>query len=65
MSDNDDFFAMRQRAYDLAETGVYKHWTNIADVLLTEGFSKPCIARLGGDGLAVMMITRCCEQARV
>jgi len=65
MSGDDTFFSMRQYAYDLAETGRYRDWAKIAAVLLAEGFSKSCIARLGGDGLAVMMITRCCAQARV
>ena len=64
MNDDAAFFSMRQRAYDLAETGRYKHWSKIAVVLNSEGFSKASITRLDRDGLAVMMIERCCGQAR-
>jgi hypothetical protein len=61
---NDDFFALRNRAYDLAATGRYKKWHQIADALQSEGFSPALIMRLDQDGLSVMMITRSCDQAR-
>lgn len=66
VSMNDDalFMAMRQRAYELAETGRYRHWDKVATVLHAEGFVDSLIRRLECDGLAVMMITRCCDQAR-
>lgn len=60
----DPFFALRNRAYDLAGTGRYKNWNQIALALLAEGFLKALIARIDCDRLAVMMITRCCVQAR-
>jgi hypothetical protein len=63
MNDDIDFFAMRQRAYELAESGRYKRWGKIAAVLKSEGFAKSSIVRFADDGLAVMMIARCCEQA--
>jgi hypothetical protein len=64
MSDDDLFFSLRRRAFELAETGRFKHWHKIADALLAEGFVGADIQRLDRDRLAVMMITRCCEQAR-
>jgi len=64
MNDDDLFFSMRRRAYELAETGRYKRWATVAAVLQAEGFLDSVIRRLDRDGLAVMMITRCCEQAR-
>lgn len=64
MTDDAPFFLLRRRAYELAETGKYKGWSAIADVLYREGFLDSVIRRLDGDGLAVMMIARCCEQAR-
>jgi hypothetical protein len=63
MSD-DAFFALRDRAYDLAATGRYKRWDQIAYALQAEGFLPSLITRLHRDGLAVMMITRCCGMAR-
>lgn len=64
MSDDALFFSLRSRAYELAETGRFRHWLKVADALLAEGFVGDLIRRLDGDRLAVMMITRCCEQAR-
>lgn len=64
MSDDTLFFSMRARAYELAETGRFKHWLKVADALLAEGFIGSLIERLDRDTLAVMMITRCCQQAR-
>lgn len=64
MNDDALFMTMRQRAYELAETGRYRHWAKLATVLQAEGFVDSLIRRLDYDGLAVMMITRCCEQAR-
>lgn len=60
----DPFFALRNRAYDLAGSGRYKDWNQIAFALQAEGFVKALIARIDSDRLAVMMITRCCVQAR-
>lgn len=64
MSDDALFISLRSRAYELAESGRFKDWLNVADALLAEGFLGPLIKRLDRDGLAVMMITRCCQQAR-
>ena len=64
MTDDALFFSLRRRAYELAETGKYKGWNAIADVLRREGFQDSGIRRLDGDTLAVMMIARCCVQAR-
>lgn len=61
----DPFFALRDRAYDLANTGRFKDWNQIAFALQSEGFINALIGRLDSDGLATMMITRCCTQARV
>lgn len=63
MSD-DSYFVLRDRAYELAETGRFKGWFQVADALQAEGFLPTLIKRLDRDGLAVMMITRCCGQAR-
>lgn len=64
MNDDALFFSVRTRAYELAETGRFKHWLKVADALLAEGFIGSLIERLDRDTLAVMMITRCCQQAR-
>lgn len=64
MTDDAPFFSLRCRAYELAESGKYKGWSAVAEVLHREGFLDSVIRKLDGDGLAVMMITRCCEQAR-
>ncbi len=56
--------AVRARAHDLADTGRFKRWDQIATKLYAEGFLPALIGQLGCDRLAVMMITRCCEQAR-
>jgi len=61
---DDPFFALRNRAYELADTGRFKRWDQIAFALQTEGFLKSLIARLHYDKLAVMMISRRCDQAR-
>ena len=58
------FFALRSRAYELADTGLYKEWVHVAHALRGEGFLPSLITRLGDDGLAVLMITRCCRIAR-
>ncbi len=60
----DCFFALRDRAYELAGTGRYKRWDQIAYALRGEGFVPSLIIRLNKDQLAVLMITRCCEMAR-
>lgn len=61
---NEAFFALRARAYELADTGRYKRWVEIAYALQAEGYLPSLITRLDRDGLAVMMITRCCGIAR-
>jgi hypothetical protein len=63
MSD-DAFFALRNRAYELADTGRFKKWDQVAGALEAEGFLHALITRLDEDKLAVMMICRCCDQAR-
>ncbi len=65
MNDDALFFALRRRAFELAETGRCRHWAKVAAVLRAEGFLDSLIGRLDRDGLAVMMIARCCDQARV
>jgi hypothetical protein len=62
--DQDRFFALRNRAYRLAGSGCYKHWHQVAYALLAEGFESALIKRLDGDAFAVMMLSRCCAQAR-
>lgn len=63
MSD-EAFFALRARAYELANSKHYKRWDQIAYALQAEGFLPALITRLNKDALAVMMITRCCVLAR-
>jgi hypothetical protein len=60
----DAFFVVRDRAFDLAATARYRDWRQIAHALQSEGFSPSLISRLDRDGLAVMMLTRCCSLAR-
>lgn len=61
---DDAFFAMRSRAYDLADSGRYKSWAEIAQALHAEGCLPTLVTRLASDAQAVMMLTRCCTQAR-
>jgi hypothetical protein len=61
---NETFMTLRTRAYELADTGRFKQWSQIAYALQAEGFLPSLITRLNMDGLAVMMITRCCTLAR-
>ena len=61
---DDPFFTMRNRAYDLAQTGRFKQWDQVAFALKAEGFLIALITRLDADRQAVMMITRCCSIAR-
>ena len=63
MPDN-SFFSLRNRAYELADSGRFKRWDQIAFALQAEGFVHSLITRLDDDKLAVMMIDRCCNQAR-
>lgn len=58
------FFALRERAYQLANSKHYKRWDQIAYALQAEGFLPVLITRFDQDALAVMMITRCCTIAR-
>jgi hypothetical protein len=62
-SPEDAFFALRNRAYALADTGRHKHWPKLAYALLAEGFEASLIKRLNADTLAVMLITRSCRLA--
>jgi hypothetical protein len=55
------FFTLRSRAYELADTGRYKEWTQIAYALLAEGFLPSNIKRFDADALAVMLVTRSCQ----
>jgi hypothetical protein len=59
----DCFFTLRSRAYELADTGRYKEWSQVAYALLAEGFVASVIRRLDRDGLAVMLVTRSCRRA--
>jgi hypothetical protein len=59
----DCFFTLRSRAYELADTGRYKAWSQVAYALLAEGFVPSVITRLDRDGLAVMMVTQTCRRA--
>ena len=61
---DEPFFALRSRAYELANSKHYKRWDQIAYALKAEGFLPSLITRLDRDTLAVMMITRCCTLAR-
>lgn len=60
----DPFFVLRDRAYELADTGRFKRWEHVAAALKGEGFVIALIRRLNADRLAVMMITHCCGLAR-
>lgn len=63
MSD-DAFFELRARAYELADSGRFKRWDQIAYALQGEGYLPSIITRLDRDRQAVLMITHCCAQAR-
>jgi hypothetical protein len=62
----DPFFALRDRADELADSGRYKGWEHVARALRSEGFLVALIGRLNADGLAVMMMmtTPSCALAR-
>jgi len=60
---NECFFTLRSRAYELADTGRYKEWHQIAYALLAEGFLPSVITRFDRDAGAVMLVTRSCKLA--
>ena len=55
------FFVLRSRAYELADTGRYNEWGQIAYALLGEGFPPATITRFHNDVGAVMLVTRACR----
>ena len=61
---DDPFFVLRDRAYELADSGRFRRWGQIAYTLQAEGYLDDLITRLDDDRLAVTMITRCCDHAR-
>jgi hypothetical protein len=61
---DESFFALRDRAYELANSKHYKRWDQIAYALKAEGFLPALIMRFNKDTQAVMMITHCCTLAR-
>jgi hypothetical protein len=65
LDEQEGFFKLRARAFELADTGGYKNWSHVAYVLLAERFPPSAIKRLNEDRLAVMMISRICEKTRV
>jgi hypothetical protein len=61
---NKPFFSLRNRAYELADTGRFKRWDQVAHALQAEGSGDSLFTRLDEDKLAVTMIGRCCAKAR-
>ena len=45
----DPIIKVRDRAYELADTGDYGVWPDISEVLTSEGYDGVCIRRLNGD----------------
>ncbi|HVY86592.1 MAG TPA: hypothetical protein VG943_15770 [Caulobacterales bacterium] len=57
------FAQMRARAYELADTGRFDGWLEIASMLESEGFDKASL-RLRSDPILLRMIDARCEQAK-
>jgi hypothetical protein len=56
MTDEDEFAALRARAYELADTSRYADWDAIAVELTKEGAPEVLVTRLGHDGLFKIML---------
>jgi hypothetical protein len=57
MAGSNPFASARQRAFVLASSGDYLLWPNIAQVLVSEGFSVDAIKQIGRDRDAQRQIT--------
>jgi hypothetical protein len=65
LSDNELHLKMRKRAYELADTGRYRDWPDIAVALnQEEDFHHTLVRALGNDALFVSMLNTRCRQAR-
>ena len=53
----DDLAALRARAYQLADTGRYSDWDNIAAKLMDEGAIPILVRRAGDDAFFKIMLT--------
>ena len=54
--ESDPIIQVRDRAYELAETGDYGFWPEISEALTTEGHDAMCILRLNGDHFFQIML---------
>ena len=61
--DHATFAQLRQRAYELADSGQYDGWLEIAARLEADGYQKASL-RLKADPILLRMIDARCEQAR-
>ena len=52
----DPIIKVRDRAYELADTGDYGFWPDISESLTREGFDAVCILRLDGDHFFQIML---------
>jgi hypothetical protein len=65
LSDNELHVKMRKRAYELADTGRYAGWPELAGALNQEADFEPLMIRaIGNDALFVSMVNARCRQAR-
>jgi hypothetical protein len=65
VSDNELHVKMRKRAYELADTGKYESWPEIAaDLNREDDFDHMMIRAIGNDALFVSMVNTRCRQAR-
>ena len=62
MPDKPSFTVLRARAFDLADTGRYNNWMELADELELEGFSAAA-TRLRSDPVLLRMLDARCQQA--
>jgi hypothetical protein len=63
MTNEPNFEALRQRAYELADTGRYSHFEEIGDAMQGEGVERATI-RLGADPVLQRMLNARCQQAK-
>ena len=60
----DPIIQVRDRAYELADSGDYRVWPDISEVLKSEGHDPVCIRRLNADHFFQIMLRNRLRAAR-
>jgi hypothetical protein len=64
VADDDPLAALRQRAYELAETGRYSDWASLSAALVDEGALDIIVRRLTYDALFQSLLKSRMDAAR-